>query len=75
MTNPAAAGTAVAFAGAIRHPARDSSITLVDREPSRSCRHCREPITITATTGRWPRYCSHACRQAAYRARQNGSSS
>jgi DNA (cytosine-5)-methyltransferase 1 len=33
-------------------------------------RHCRcgNPL-IRPVTGRWPRYCSHACRQAAYRAR------
>ncbi len=33
-------------------------------------RHCRCGNTlIRPVTGRWPRYCSHACRQAAYRAR------
>ncbi|AXX29395.1 DNA cytosine methyltransferase [Actinosynnema pretiosum subsp. pretiosum] len=30
--------------------------------------HCGAPLTRPAT-GRWPRHCSHACRQAAYRAR------
>ncbi|WP_202919253.1 DNA cytosine methyltransferase [Saccharothrix deserti] len=33
-------------------------------------RHCRCGNTlIRPVTGRWPRYCSHACRQAAYRER------
>lgn len=34
---------------------------------ARFCR-CGNPLTRPAT-GRWPRHCSHACRQAAYRAR------
>ncbi|MEU8182543.1 DNA cytosine methyltransferase [Micromonospora sp. NPDC049047] len=36
--------------------------------------HCGKPLRRPAT-GRWPRHCSHACRQAAYRTRttaQNG---
>jgi hypothetical protein len=35
-------------------------------------RHCRcgKPLPARPATGRWPRYCSHACRQAAYRDRQ-----
>ncbi|GAB3910986.1 hypothetical protein GCM10029964_115850 [Kibdelosporangium lantanae] len=35
-------------------------------------RHCRcgQPLPPRPTTGRWPRYCSHACRQAAYRVRR-----
>lgn len=34
-------------------------------------RHCRcgQPLPGRPDTGRWPRYCSHACRQAAYRNR------
>jgi hypothetical protein len=34
-------------------------------------RHCRcgTPLPPRPATGRWPRYCSHACRQAAYRDR------
>ncbi len=34
-------------------------------------RHCRcgAPLPPRPACGRWPRYCSHACRQAAYRAR------
>lgn len=31
--------------------------------------HCGSPLTRPAA-GRWPRHCSHACRQAAYRTRQ-----
>ncbi|GAB3915834.1 hypothetical protein GCM10029964_128230 [Kibdelosporangium lantanae] len=35
-------------------------------------RHCRcgQPLPPRPTTGRWPRYCSQACRQAAYRERR-----
>jgi SAM-dependent methyltransferase len=37
-------------------------------------RHCRcgRPLPARPVTGRWPRYCSHACRQAAYRDRHTG---
>lgn len=35
----------------------------------RICR-CGTPLPPRPATGRWPRYCSHACRQAAYRHRQ-----
>jgi hypothetical protein len=34
------------------------------------CRHCVGPLPDRPATGRWPRYCCHACRQAAYRARR-----
>jgi len=34
------------------------------------CRHCRIRPVSRPLTGRWGRYCSHACRQAAYRARE-----
>jgi DNA (cytosine-5)-methyltransferase 1 len=36
-------------------------------------RHCRcgNPLPPRPATGRWPRYCSQACRQAAYRTRTN----
>jgi hypothetical protein len=33
-----------------------------------TCR-CGTPLPPRPATGRWPRYCSHACRQAAYRDR------
>jgi SAM-dependent methyltransferase len=62
-----------------------ASVTLVDGEtspagPSRrrgyvtlagGISHCRcgRPLPTRPPTGRWPRYCSHACRQAAYRDR------
>jgi C-5 cytosine-specific DNA methylase len=38
---------------------------------ARGLRHCRcgTPLPVRPDTGRWPRYCSHACRQAAYRDR------
>jgi hypothetical protein len=38
----------------------------------RAFRHCRcgHPLPARPATGRWPRHCSHACRQAAYRERQ-----
>lgn len=51
---------------------RAGSVTLDDRDLSphlRGCRHCGEPVEVAAT-GRWRRYCSQACRQAAYRVRQ-----
>ncbi|WP_018683662.1 DNA cytosine methyltransferase [Actinokineospora enzanensis] len=41
---------------------------LRDSVTTRACR-CGAPLTRPAT-GRWPRHCSPACRQAAYRARQ-----
>ncbi|WP_237773933.1 DNA cytosine methyltransferase [Actinosynnema sp. ALI-1.44] len=31
---------------------------------------CGRPLPPRRVTGRWPRYCSHACRQAAYRTRK-----
>ncbi|GIH21478.1 hypothetical protein Raf01_96500 [Rugosimonospora africana] len=42
-----------------------------DETPSTGFRHCRcgQPLPARPATGRWPRYCSHACRQAAYRDR------
>lgn len=36
---------------------------------ARQCR-CGLPLPARPVTGRWPRYCSHACRQAAYRERR-----
>jgi len=44
----------------------------VDKTPPAGFRHCRcgRPLPPPPATGRWPRHCSHACRQAAYRARQ-----
>jgi hypothetical protein len=47
--------------------ARQSS---VDRPP---CRHCGAHPASRPATGRWGVYCSHACRQAAYRVRQSQS--
>lgn len=45
-----------------------------DRTPSTGFRHrtcrCGAPLPPRPVTGRWPRYCSQACRQAAYRDRQ-----
>ena len=38
--------------------------------PSRTCPVCSAPLT-TPATGRRPRYCQPACRQAAYRTRNN----
>jgi hypothetical protein len=42
-----------------------------DGNPSTGFRHCRcgQPLPPRPPAGRWPRYCSHACRQAAYRDR------
>jgi hypothetical protein len=42
-----------------------------DATPPAGFRHCRcgRPLPARPGTGRWPRYCSQACRQAAYRAR------
>lgn len=54
-------------AGGIRHlPARDATPPAGIRH--RRCR-CGRPLPARPATGRWPRYCSHACRQAAYRDR------
>jgi DNA (cytosine-5)-methyltransferase 1 len=66
-----AGGQPSLFAGAICHPARAGSVALVDvhTSPVRGCGYCGEPLTLPAT-GRWPRYCNHACRQAAYRHRR-----
>jgi hypothetical protein len=38
------------------------------------CR-CGKPLPPRPATGLWPRYCSHACRQAAYRDRHSGGGS
>lgn len=54
-----------------------ASVTAAaDATPPAALRHCHcgKPLRRPAT-GRWPRHCSHACRQAAYRTRttaQNG---
>jgi DNA (cytosine-5)-methyltransferase 1 len=53
-----------------------ASVTTADATPPAGLRHCHcgKPLRRPAT-GRWPRHCSHACRQAAYRTRttaQNG---
>jgi hypothetical protein len=47
-------------------------IVVGDGTPSTGLRHCRcgRPLPARPVTGRWPRYCSHACRQAAYRERR-----
>lgn len=45
----------------------DRSRELRGSVTTRNC-HCGKPLTRPAT-GRWPRHCSQACRQAAYRAR------
>jgi hypothetical protein len=65
-----------------RHrPARDAStavdqgasVTTAATAPPAGLRHCHCGRSLTRPdTGRWPRHCSHACRQAAYRARQTG---
>jgi hypothetical protein len=81
----AESGASVTDAAALTSPADDdqvASVTLVDGEtsPARrrgsvtaagAFRHCRcgRPLPPRPATGRWPRYCSHACRQAAYRDR------
>ncbi len=46
--------------------------SVTDGRTSTRFRHCRcgQSLPVRPATGRWPRYCSHACRQAAYRARQ-----
>jgi DNA (cytosine-5)-methyltransferase 1 len=49
------------------------SVTAADTTPPAAFRHCRcgQPLPTRPATGRWPRHCSHACRQAAYRARHH----
>ncbi len=58
-----------------RHGVRGTSVTTAaDATPPTVLRHCHcgKPLR-RPSTGRWPRHCSHACRQAAYRTRtQNG---
>ena len=64
-----------------RHrPERDASTAgdqgasvTADAAPPAGLRHCQcgRPLT-RPDTGRWPRHCSHACRQAAYRVRRIG---
>lgn len=49
-----------------------TGIRLVDSDSSRGCRRCGGALPPRPATGRWPRYCSNACRQAAYRARRRG---
>jgi hypothetical protein len=54
-------------AGGKRHlPTRDTTPPAGIRH--RHCR-CGRPLPARPVTGRWPRYCSHACRQSAYRER------
>ena len=55
----------------------EASWTLSPRlpltEPTGAKRHCRCGTELTRpATGRWPRHCSHRCRQAAFRARTKG---
>ena len=47
----------------------DANAELRGSVTTRICR-CGQPLSRPAT-GRWPRHCSHACRQAAYRERTN----
>jgi DNA (cytosine-5)-methyltransferase 1 len=54
-----------------RHPADSSHELRANVTPLPGLRQCRcgLPLPPRPATGRWPRYCSHACRQAAYRDR------
>jgi DNA (cytosine-5)-methyltransferase 1 len=56
----------VTLAGGVTSPELSASVT-----PTSALRQCRcgLPLPPRPATGRWPRYCSHACRQAAYRDR------
>jgi DNA (cytosine-5)-methyltransferase 1 len=62
----AAAETSLPPAG-FRHP----DVQVASVTAAGGFRHCRcgNPLPARPDTGRWPRYCSHACRQAAYRDR------
>jgi hypothetical protein len=51
----------------LRHAAGDGTPSTGFRH--RACR-CGASLPPRPVTGRWPRYCSQACRQAAYRDRQ-----
>jgi C-5 cytosine-specific DNA methylase len=51
---------------------RGASVTSSTGIRHGHCRWCGNPLPARPATGRWPRYCSHACRQAAYRARRGG---
>ncbi|MGB3443527.1 MAG: hypothetical protein WBA97_32735 [Actinophytocola sp.] len=83
--NLAAAGLPSPAAGLPSSPPRDGSDLVASvstttqdgdesrrHEPVSRHRHCRcgIPLPPRPTTGRWPRYCSQACRQAAYRERR-----
>jgi DNA (cytosine-5)-methyltransferase 1 len=71
------AATSVTLAGGvssrsstgIRHSTPALSLARTIGTP-RQCRYCGTPLPARPATGRWPRYCSHACRQAAYRHRR-----
>jgi hypothetical protein len=57
-------------AGGFRHPqpvAQEGNVTALPAGPI--CR-CGNPLPPRPASGRWPRHCSPACRQAAYRDRQ-----
>ncbi|WP_112262396.1 DNA cytosine methyltransferase [Lentzea terrae] len=55
------------FSAALPSPEGDESPELRASVTTRTCR-CGNQL-IRPDTGRWPRHCSHACRQAAYRDR------
>lgn len=43
---------------------------LVGGNPARACPQCGKVFTVLPLPGRPPKWCSDACRQAAYRARR-----
>jgi hypothetical protein len=63
----AAAVTSPAAGGVTSHPPAGN---VTPAPGLRQCRRCGLPLPARPATGRWPRYCSHACRQAAYRDRR-----
>ncbi|WP_306743688.1 hypothetical protein [Saccharothrix yanglingensis] len=67
----ASAGDAIPAAGdASPAGTGDGSPQPTGTVTTRVCR-CGAPL-VRPLTGRWPRHCSHACRQAAYRERTKG---
>jgi hypothetical protein len=64
-------GDGSAQAGSVTQPAVHPSSGDGSLPAPAGLRHCRcgRPL-LRPATGRWPRHCSHACRQAAYRDRR-----
>lgn len=69
-TGVASPGCVTDTAGGFRHDGDQVASVTCSPAGIRHCR-CGQPLPRRPATGRWPRYCSQACRQAAYRARHH----